>query len=433
MIMSRAFGLRLRIVAGLGLVGLLAAACSSGGGSSSSSSSGGQSTSPGSASSSASASSSSGHAADSSLSTIQIGMIADVSGIQSTSTQGALTVAPAWEKWVNTEMGGIGGHPVKVNLVDDKEDPATGLAGAKDLVENKHVIAIVGEDSVTTGAWADYVLQKKVPVVGGTGNYAPYWTNPMFFPFAVNGVTANYTVGDLAKKVGGKKAGMVYCAEIAQCQALTGLVKPGLARNNIQFVGGFAISASAPSYTSQCLQLRSAGADVVEVAASATPFQRMVQDCRRQGFTPKWITTPGGERMAFLSKLTNDDVVGYWPNFPYWADYPAVAQYRDIMGKYAKSDAWQAEDGSQVWTSLEMLRQKILPHPSANPTSADVLAGLYALHDENLGGLMANKVTFTQGKPVTPGWPCAWAGEWKNGKPGPITLSASDTVCGQQP
>jgi len=80
-----------------------------------------------------------------------------------------------------------------------------------------------------------------------------------------------------------------------------------------------------------------------------------------------------------------------------------------------------------------MLRQKILPHPSANPTSADVLAGLYALHDENLGGLMANKVTFTQGKPVAPGWPCAWAGEWKNGKPGPITLSASDTVCGQQP
>jgi branched-chain amino acid transport system substrate-binding protein len=373
---------------------------------------------------------SSGHAADKSLSTIQLGMIADVAGIHSSSFQGALTVAPAWEKWVNTEMGGIGGHPVQVNVLDDKEDPATGLADAKDLVESKHVIAIVGEVSVTTPAWADYVLQKKVPVIGGTADYAPNWTNPMFFPLTVNGLTANFTVGDLAKKVGATKAGLVYCAEVAQCKALAGLIEPGLTRNNIQFVGGFAISATAPSYTSQCLQLHSAGADLVEVASSVPTFGRMVQDCKRQGFTPKWLTTPGAEQVSFSSKLPGD-VVGYAGNFPYWADFPAVAQYRDIMGKYAKSEAWQAEDGSQAWTSLEMLRQKVLPHPSANPTSADVLAGLYALHDENLGGLMANKVTFTEGKPVSPGWLCAWAAQWKDGKPLPVTLSASDTVCGK--
>jgi branched-chain amino acid transport system substrate-binding protein len=421
MMMSRAAGLRLRAVAGLGLVGLLLAACSSSG---SGSSGGGQSASPGS-------SASGGHAADSSLSTIQIGLIADVTGIQSSAAQGAITAAPAWAQWVNSEMGGIGGHPVQVNVVDDKEDPATGLADAKDLVEGKHVIAIVGEVSATTAAWADYMLQKRVPVVGGTANYPPYWTNPMFFPLAVNGVTANFTVGDLAKKAGAHKAGMVYCAEVAQCQALTTLVKPGLARNNIQFVGGYAISATAPNYTPQCLQLHSAVADLVEVATSVQPFERMVQDCKRQGFTPTWLTTPGALRASFLSKLSAD-VVGYSPNFPYWADNPAAAQYREVMGKYAKSDAWQAEDGSQVWTSLEMLRQKVLPHPSANPTSEDVLTGLYALHDEDLGGLMANKVTFTQGKLIAPGWPCAWAIEWKNGKPAPTTLSTSDAVCGQQ-
>jgi len=431
--MFRSVGLRLWAVVVVGLMGLVLAACgssggSSGGGTNGSSSGGGPSASGPSAS--GGSSTSGGHAADSSLSTIQIGMIADVAGVHSSSFQGALTVAPAWQKWVNTEMGGIGGHPVQVNVVDDKEDPATGLADAKDLVESKHVIAIVGEVSVTTPAWADYVLQKKVPVVGGTADYAPYWSNPMFFPLTVNGVTANFTVGDLAKKVGAKKAGIVYCAEVAQCKALTGLIKPGLERNNIQFVGGFAISATAPSYTSQCLQLRSAGADLVEVATSVPPFERTVQDCKRQGFTPKWLATPGAMRASFLSKVSAD-VVGYSPNFPYWADYPAVAQYRDVMGKYAKSEAWQAEDGSQVWTSLEMLRQKVLPHPSANPTSADVLAGLYALHDENLGGLMANKVTFTQGKPISPGWPCVWAVEWKDGKPVPVTLSTSDTVCGK--
>jgi len=420
MIMFRAAGLRLRVLAVLGLVGLLLAACSSSG-------DGGKKASPAASGSS----SGGGHAADSSLSTIQIGIIADMTGVNSTAHQGGLAAAPAWEKWVNTEMGGIGGHPVKLNMVDDKEEPATGLAGAKDLVENKHVLAIVGEESATTAAWADYMLEKRVPVVGGTGNYKPYWTNPMFFPLTTNGVTANFTVGDLAKKVGATKMGLVYCAEVAQCQSLQDLVKPGLARNNIQFVGGFAVSASAPNYTSQCLQLKSAGADAVEVATSVSPFQRMIQDCRRQGFTPKWIPTPGALQAKFLSKLTDDVIVGYSPNFPYWADHPAAAQYRDVMGKYAKGDVWRGEDGTQMWTSLELLRQKILPHPSANPTSDDILAGLYALHDENLGGLLANKVTFTQGKPVSPGWPCAWSIEWKNGKPTPSSLSASDTVCGQ--
>jgi branched-chain amino acid transport system substrate-binding protein len=371
-----------------------------------------------------------GHAADKSLSTIQIGVIADVAGVHSSSFQGIVTVAPAWEKWVNTEMGGIGGHPVQVTVVDDKEDPATGLAAAKDLVEGKHVVAIVGEGSVTTPAWADYMLQKQVPVIGGSADFAPAWTNPMFFPLGVNGVTANFTVGDLAKKVGAKKAGLVYCAEVAQCKALTGLIKPGLTRNNIQFVGGFAISATAPSYTSQCLQLHSAGADLVEVATSSPSFGRIVQDCKRQGYTPKWLTTPGAEQVGFASKLPGD-VVGYSPNFPYWADFPAAAQYRDVMGKYAKSGAWQAEDGTQAWTSFELLRQKVLPHPSANPTSKDVLAGLYALHDENLGGLMANKVTFTPGKPISPGWPCAWSAQWKDGKPTPTTLSTADIVCGK--
>jgi branched-chain amino acid transport system substrate-binding protein len=399
-------------------MGLVLAACSSSGGGTSGGASGGGSSASG------------GHAADSSLSTIQIGMIADVAGVHSSSFQGALTVAPAWQKWVNTEMGGIGGHPVQVTVVDDKEDPATGLAAAKDLVEGKHVVAIVGEGSVTTPAWADYMLQKQVPVIGGSADFAPAWTNPMFFPLGVNGVTANFTVGDLAKKVGAKKAGLVYCAEVAQCKALTGLIKPGLTRNNIQFVGGFAISATAPSYTSQCLQLHSAGADLVEVATSSPSFGRIVQDCKRQGYTPKWLTTPGAEQVGFASKLPGD-VVGYSPNFPYWADFPAAAQYRDVMGKYAKSGAWQAEDGTQAWTSFELLRQKVLPHPSANPTSKDVLAGLYALHDENLGGLMANKVTFTPGKPISPGWPCAWSAQWKDGKPTPTTLSTTDIVCGK--
>ena len=37
------------------------------------------------------------------------------------------------------------GHPVKLTIIDDKGDPATGLAAAQKLVQQDHVIAIVGQ------------------------------------------------------------------------------------------------------------------------------------------------------------------------------------------------------------------------------------------------------------------------------------------------
>ncbi len=54
-------------------------------------------------------------------------------------------------KWTNSH-GGINGHPVDVvaEYADDKADPAVGLAAVKDLVENQHVIAIVGSSAGNT-------------------------------------------------------------------------------------------------------------------------------------------------------------------------------------------------------------------------------------------------------------------------------------------
>ncbi len=73
-----------------------------------------------------------------------------------------------WVKWTNAH-GGIAGHPVQVvAYADDKADPAVGLAAVKDMVENQHVIAIVGSIAGSTQqTWAPYVLSKRIPIVSG--------------------------------------------------------------------------------------------------------------------------------------------------------------------------------------------------------------------------------------------------------------------------
>src|SRR6202022_3460090 len=76
-------------------------------------------------------------------STYTIGMIASASGGIQGNTQDFNNIVNAWQGWVNSH-GGVNGHPVKVLLENDGNDPARSTAAAHDLVA-KHVIAIIDD------------------------------------------------------------------------------------------------------------------------------------------------------------------------------------------------------------------------------------------------------------------------------------------------
>jgi branched-chain amino acid transport system substrate-binding protein len=88
------------------------------------------------------------------------------------------------------------------------------------------------------------------------------------------------------------------------------------------------------------------------------------------------------------------------------------------MNKYAKDDNWREGVGSLSWQGLVAI-QKALANVStaATVTTTDVTNGLNSFKDENLGGLLANKVTFTAGKPIGLGkQPCYFVLGVKDGK-----------------
>jgi branched-chain amino acid transport system substrate-binding protein len=74
---------------------------------------------------------------------------------------------------------------------------------------------------------------------------------------------------------------------------------------------------------------------------------------------------------------------------------------------------YQTPAATSVWTALELTR-KALASAGETVTRQTVFDGLYGLKDENLGGLLPQKVTFTKGTPPAASF-CVWLYKLENG------------------
>ena len=375
------------------IAALVAGACSSNSKSSSSSATtaaaatGGSSTSAGAPATTA--------AAAPTGSVINVGVIASLSGSQASSSDQAATVAPAWEAWVNAN-GGVNGHPVKVYVEDDGGDPAKAQAAEQDLVGSKNVIAIVvGSDNEVAAFDAD-AISKGVAVISGTANSTDWYTKPGMF-VTVTGVLPGLAAQmDVAKNYGhATKFADLYCSEIAACAQANPILQQQATKAGIGFTS-LAISSTAPSYTAQCIQLQQEKVDYAQLNFTTSAAAKFVQDCQAQGYNPTWGSSEQAAGAAFAS-LQNFTMYGPAYSFPSVADAPPIQTFRSAMQKYAKDNNWREGAASFTWDGLQALA-KALASVGASPARQDVLTGLYGFNGENLGGELANKLTYTQGK-----------------------------------
>ncbi|HEY2331016.1 MAG TPA: ABC transporter substrate-binding protein, partial [Acidimicrobiales bacterium] len=216
---------------------------------------------------------------------IKIGWISTVTSTTGSTANQEKDTMEAWASWTNSH-GGLNGHPVQVAYADDKADPAVGLAAVKDLVENQHVIAIVGESAASTQqTWAPYVLSKKIPVVGGAEIDALWFTNPMFYPIGGSVITNIWGQMKSAAEAGNKKVAVVLCTENPACAQAQPLFTKNATDVGMQMVYNALASTTQASYTAECLAAKNAGAEAV---ANFTNVVVMVRDCSRQNFKPFW-------------------------------------------------------------------------------------------------------------------------------------------------
>jgi len=369
--------------------------------------------------SSSSGSNTSGSGTGASSSDWKIGTIASCSGSQASSEGGACKTMQAWADSVNAS-GGINGHKIDLIVKDDGNNPTTSTTMVHELIDQDHVIAIVGDSSDVDVTWASYAQSKGVPVVGGLPVNTTFITNPDFFGIGTNLLALNYATIQTAKDAGYTKVGFLYCAESPQCAQSVPAFQG--AANLLGVTATIAkVSGTAPDYTAQCLQLKNAGTQTYEVGSGSQVVLRVLDSCRQQGVTAPLVQTDGTFQNSWTKDPNTEGTLGVELTAP-WFDsaIPGVKQFQEQLQKYApdvyNSDLYGPNSFYQ-WISGDLFEAAAKAgHLGDNPTAADVTKGLFALKNETLGGLIA-PTTYQQGSKAAPAFnTCYFPIQIKGGK-----------------
>lgn len=331
-----------------------------------------------------------------SKSQITIGQVGPWSGVLGAVTAASPKVLAAWVAHTNAK-GGLNGHPIRHIVGDDQGDPGTSLTLVKRMVEADKVIAFVANGHVFNFPQIEkYARERNVPLIGGDAIDPLWMTSPNSFPVTTS--LLEQTIKGLKALLaqGSSTIGVLYCLEVsALCSYLNEGVKadPEVGPHVAQT---YQVSLVAPSYTSQCLRMQQGGIDTLWLAMDGPGAARAARDCATQGFHPKIMllsadATPDTPKIAALDGAYIPG--GVFP--PVAQGVPAIEEYRKVLSVYGPNIG-DSGLGTLAWAAGKLfgLAGKNLPD---RPTSSDVYDGLWAIKNENLGGLIV-PVSFARAK-----------------------------------
>ena len=336
-----------------------------------------------------------------SASDIPVGVIGSYSGTEAAYLQGSDKVAQAWADSVNA-AGGIGGHKIRLYVEDDNTQQATAIQEVKTLVEQDHVVAIVGDVSTGDSSWASYVQRQGIPVVGGDSIHTAFLTNPDFYAAGTELVAGFYGVASLAK-VNGPRFGVAYCAELDTCAAVVKLFNALGQPQGVTAAYQTKVAATAPDFTALCQSLKQARVNSYDLALDQATIKRAFGQCTSDGVTAPLVTF-GDVDASFLQNPSYNGMQVVDTNYPFFdQSLPAAQQFHAALKQYAPSVGTSATSPltpvqMQVWASGKLFQAAVAASGSGPVTAASVKRGLYALKDETLGGL-SGPLNFTPGKP----------------------------------
>jgi branched-chain amino acid transport system substrate-binding protein len=332
------------------------------------------------------------------LAPVVLGHIGEYSGVVGAALSSGLPMAGVLVRWLN-DRGGLHGHPVKLITGDSQSDPARYNSLARQMVERDHVIAFVGNQvPLSAPGAAQYLVDKGIPAVGGDGTHELWFKNPMMFPQGANLESEALGVLQSAAKLAKPKVAVFWCAEADICSQFNSFTQTERAKaTGAEIVYSARVSLAQPSFTSECLQAQQRGAQTVFLAMDPNAQSRTARDCSQQSFRPLYFS--GGVAVVENSKTDRNlnGLRGMVSLFP-WpaADTPATLEFQNAIREYAPAMP-TGQAAASVWTAGMLLRAATAGLP-ATPTAADIVAGLYTIRGNDLGGLSV-PLTFEKGRP----------------------------------
>jgi branched-chain amino acid transport system substrate-binding protein len=348
------------------------------------------------------------------LSPVNIGTICECSGPAGASIGAGIASNQLVVKWIN-DNGGLNGHPIKLFVGDSNSDPNRYFALLKQMVEENKVIAFMGHMSpLTVNAGDKYLREKGIPVVGGDGAHGLWFQSPVLFFPGPSYTTQAVATAKLAVALKTPKIAMFYCAEAQPCQlgrdALHSKLKDEKAPE-AQIVYEAKVSLAQPDFSAECLQAQSKGAQSVILFVDAAAASRATRSCIQQGFRPQWLTSP--LTSAHADDPNNDGMTNPVAVFPWFLEEtPPQRLFHEAVRRYNPSLTVNATT-SVVWVSGQMLMYASR-NLGENPTSADIMKGMWTIKNNTFDGLLPDPLTFTEGQP-SPDHPCYFVIQIKKG------------------
>jgi branched-chain amino acid transport system substrate-binding protein len=330
-------------------------------------------------------------------STLVFGNVGTYNGLVGAVENGNKYALSAWVSMQNAR-GGLDGHPIKLIIGDDGGDPVTGLTLMKRMVENDHVMAFVGNLNIFgLDQYADYAGSKGIPFIGGDGSDPRWYSDPNLFPSTTHGTLSLVAGLEYFVAQGATRLGMMYCLEVAKLCAYTANV---IAKSPVgkYLVVNEQVSLVAPSYTSQCLRMQSAKVEVAFLLMDTAAAARLVQHCATQNYHPKimlfgQVATPDLPTIDAL----RDALIPAGTVAPSETQVPAVTEFNAAMARYAPGIGVSGT-ASLGWAG-GMILGRAGAHLPDNPTAADLIANLWKLKNDDLGGY-TTPLTFAKNMPA---------------------------------
>jgi branched-chain amino acid transport system substrate-binding protein len=335
---------------------------------------------------------------------VRIGTIGSLSGPAGASLKPQADGVRIWVRWIN-DHGGLNGHPVEHLVADDGGDPSRHRSLVQEFVEQRKVIAFVGNPEALTGQGSvDYLTKAGIPVVGSEGAGQWFYESPSYFP---QGSTGNallqagaYLAAVLNKSQGRTKVGLINCVEVQVCRDATNKAPAVFKKYGMDVVYSAQASLAQPDFTAECLNARQRGVQVMSIGMDANAIRTIAQACARQGFHPILGWTAGSTVAAHAHdpNLEGSQIASFVQG---WAtrNTPGTREFQDAMAKYAPG--LEVGGGHMLgWVSGKVLEAgaKNLP---AIATPKALLQGLWALHGDVLPDL-TGPLLYNPGKPATP-------------------------------